>query len=102
AELPALSRGFVTFGCLNNFCKINDDVLALWSKVLVAVPNSRLLLLTNPGSHRQRTIDALAGHSVCEERVQFIPFQPRPAYMACYNQIDISLDTLPYNGHTTS
>ena len=33
-DLPALANGFITFGCLNNFCKVNDGVLMLWAKVL--------------------------------------------------------------------
>src|SRR5262249_23849422 len=32
--LPAFARGHVTFCCLNSFCKINRQVLALWARVL--------------------------------------------------------------------
>src|SRR5262249_22052841 len=39
-ELPALSNGYVTFGCLNNFCKINDRVLESWARVMIATPGS--------------------------------------------------------------
>ena len=45
SPLPALANGFITFGCLNNFCKVNEPTLRLWAKVLRAVPDSRLLLL---------------------------------------------------------
>ena len=31
---PCLENGFVTFGCLNNFCKVNEPVLQLWAGVL--------------------------------------------------------------------
>jgi predicted O-linked N-acetylglucosamine transferase (SPINDLY family) len=31
--LPALKTGYVTFGCLNNFCKVTDDVLRLWALI---------------------------------------------------------------------
>jgi predicted O-linked N-acetylglucosamine transferase (SPINDLY family) len=34
--------------------------------------------------------------------VQLIGHQPRPEYLRLYHQIDLCLDTLPYNGHTTS
>ena len=37
SALPALENGFITFGCLNNFCKVNDPVLKLWAQVLEAV-----------------------------------------------------------------
>ena len=100
--LPALEKGFVTFGCLNNFCKVNDGVLELWARVLKAVENSRLLLLTRHGSHRQRTLDFLARQGIAEDRVEFRVPKPLPEYLALYHQVDIGLDTFPYNGHTTS
>jgi predicted O-linked N-acetylglucosamine transferase (SPINDLY family) len=102
APLPALSKGFITFGCLNNFCKVNDEVLQLWARVLGAVPTSRLLLLSKEGSHRQRTLDFLARQGVPAERVEFQSGKPRREYLALYHNVDIGLDTFPYNGHTTS
>jgi predicted O-linked N-acetylglucosamine transferase (SPINDLY family) len=99
---PALENGFVTFGCLNNFCKINDDVLSLWARVMRQVENSRLLLLASEGSHRQRTLDRLSKEGIDSGRIQFAAQQPRSEYMQLYHGIDLSLDTFPYNGHTTS
>jgi predicted O-linked N-acetylglucosamine transferase (SPINDLY family) len=101
-ELPALSRGVVTFGCLNSFCKINPGVLERWAKVLRAVNGSRLVMLANSGSHRQRTPDLLAAEGVASERVSFVGGQLRPKYLELYHDIDVVLDTLPYNGHSTS
>jgi predicted O-linked N-acetylglucosamine transferase (SPINDLY family) len=100
--LPALSNGYVTFGCLNNFCKVNDGVLAQWSRILASVPNSRLLLLAPRGMCRHRVIETLRNHQIANERISFADFQPRPQYLELYHQIDIALDTFPYNGHTTS
>jgi len=101
-SLPALETGVVTFGCLNNFCKINDGVLALWAQVLGAVQPSRLLLLAPPGSHRQRTLDCFRQQGIHPEQVEFVPFLSSRAYFELYHRIDVALDTLPYNGHTTS
>jgi predicted O-linked N-acetylglucosamine transferase (SPINDLY family) len=101
-ELPAQNAGFITFGCLNNFCKISQPTLDLWARALAQVPNSRLLLLAHPGSHRQRTIDYLLAQGVEAGRVEFVAPQPRGAYLRQYHRIDIGLDTLPYNGHSTS
>jgi protein O-GlcNAc transferase len=100
--LPALRNGHVTFGCLNNFCKINDAVLTLWSRVLNGVPQSRLRLLAPVGSARQYAIQKLQSHGVDATRVDFVPMQSRRDYMTEYQRIDVCLDTLPYNGHTTS
>jgi predicted O-linked N-acetylglucosamine transferase (SPINDLY family) len=43
-SLPAQARGYVTFGCLNNFCKVSEQVLRLWAQVLKTVDRSRLML----------------------------------------------------------
>jgi predicted O-linked N-acetylglucosamine transferase (SPINDLY family) len=101
APLPALTakRGGLTFGCLNNFAKINDRTLALWSTVLHALPTSRLLLLAPTGDLRKNLLDKL---NIPPDRVEFLDRCPRPAYMRLYNRIDLCLDTFPYNGHTTS
>ena len=95
---PAVRQlpGEITFGCLNNFCKINDAVVALWRRVLDAVAGSRMLILAPPGDHRQRLIEQLNG------RVTFAEARPRLQYLEWYHHISIGLDTFPYNGHTTS
>jgi protein O-GlcNAc transferase len=100
--LPALNNGYVTFGSLNNFCKVNDTTLKLWAGVLKAVDRSRLVLLADEGSHRQRTLDVFEQHGIERERVTFFARHPRQQYLALYHGIDLGLDTLPYNGHTTS
>jgi protein O-GlcNAc transferase len=101
-DLPALAAGYVTFGCLNNFCKVSDQSLDLWSRVLNAVPNSCLLLQVPEGSPRQRVTAHLAKNGIDPARIGFVPFQLRGPYMQTYHRIDLGLDTLPYNGHTTS
>ena len=100
--LPAKENGCITFGCLNNFCKVNDSVLKLWAQVLTAVDGSRLLLLAPEGSVRRRTLDLLEREGVSRDRVTFVARQPRRRYLELYHRIDIGLDTFPYNGHTTS
>ena len=100
--LPALGNGYVTFGSLNNFCKVTTAVLAQWARVLSAVPRSRLLLLSQPGSHRQRVLEGMAAGGIAPERIEFAPFRPRLEYLALYRRVDLGLDTFPYNGHTTS
>ena len=100
--LPALEKGYITFGCLNNFCKVNVLVLKLWARVLKAVDRSRLMLLAAEGSHRQQTLDLLEQEGVEPDRVTFVAQRSRPQYLELYHRIDIGLDTFPYTGHTTS
>jgi predicted O-linked N-acetylglucosamine transferase (SPINDLY family) len=101
-ELPADLHGRITFGCLHNFCKVNGPQLKLWARVLAEVENSRLVLLTVPGRHRQRTVEFLAREGVAPERVEFVDPRPRREYLELYRRLDIVLDTFPYNGHTTA
>jgi protein O-GlcNAc transferase len=97
--LPAAANRAVTFGCLNNFCKVSETTLRLWKKVLAAVKGSRLILLCPAGTHRR---DVIAKLGITEDRVEFTPMISREEYLRMYHRIDICLDTLPYNGHTTS
>lgn len=100
--LPALERGYVTLGCLNNPCKLTDATLRLWSDVLRGVPTSRLQLLGPSGRHGRRLLQRLQAHGIAEERVDLVPYRPRADYLRSYHDIDLGLDTFPYNGHTTS
>jgi protein O-GlcNAc transferase len=101
-SLPVLKAGYITFGCLNNFIKVTDYTLCLWGEVMSRVPSSRLILLAPPGKHRQRIFDLLGRFGVAAERIEIIESQPRLHYLRTYHRIDICLDTLPANGHTTS
>jgi len=100
--LPAMESEGVTFGCLNNFCKVNERVLALWARILGRVEGSRLLLLSPAGSHRERTLAVLRQLGVERSRVEFVARGPWREYLEWYHRIDIGLETFPYNGHTTS
>ena len=102
STLPALATGKITFGCLNHSRKVNEGVLRLWASVLDAVPNSRLMLLVSAGSARERVRSAFKKLRVKPERIVFVDRSGRLDYLRRYREIDICLDTFPYNGHTTS
>jgi predicted O-linked N-acetylglucosamine transferase (SPINDLY family) len=101
-DAPAEFLGYVTFGCLNNLGKVNEQVLRLWARVLRRVENSHLLMLSAEGNHRQAILDIFQSEGVDPQRVEMMPRCPRPDYLQAHYQIDIGLDTFPYNGHTTS
>jgi predicted O-linked N-acetylglucosamine transferase (SPINDLY family) len=100
--LPALDTGRITFGCLNNFCKMTPGTFAAWVELLRRAPHSRLILHAREGSHRQSTRERFAGQGIAPERIEFVEGLPMPEYFAKYNQIDIALDPFPYPGGTTS
>ncbi|MGA3067138.1 MAG: tetratricopeptide repeat protein [Tepidisphaeraceae bacterium] len=97
--LPALKNGYVTFGCLNNFCKTGDATLKLWARVMERVQHSRLILLCPRGGRRGEVLETMG---IAADRVEFVEMQPRAKYLREYQRIDLALDTFPYNGHTTS
>jgi protein O-GlcNAc transferase len=101
-QLPAASNGYVTLGCLNNYCKLNEEVLKCWAGVLRACERSRLILLAPSGSPRKWVLNIMDGQGIDLERIQFEKTRSRAEYLKLYHQIDLSLDTFPYNGHTTS
>jgi predicted O-linked N-acetylglucosamine transferase (SPINDLY family) len=100
--LPAQPSGRITFGCLNNFAKVQPDVLALWARVMHEVDGSRLVMLAPEGEPRRRAHAVLESHGVDAGRVSFVGLRPHAQYLASYAEIDVCLDTFPYNGHTTS
>lgn len=108
-ELPPIEASphrQATFGCFGNMAKINDAVLAAWSRVLAEVPGSRLLL-KNPSLAdpllRAAIPARLAAAGIDPGRVELRPATPNEReHLAAYNEIDVSLDTFPYNGVTTT
>ncbi len=99
---PAVSNRFVTFGCLNNFAKVNETTLNLWADVLARVSSSRLILLCPPGSARSRVLGIFQQHHITAERISFDNIVSPEQHMARYHLIDIALDPVGYTGHTTT
>jgi predicted O-linked N-acetylglucosamine transferase (SPINDLY family) len=100
--LPASSADGVTFGSLNNFTKVHDGVLALWARVLMAVEESRLVMLCPEGRARDRVRAFFEARGIAKERVELVGFLPRREYLSLYQRIDIGLDPFPFNGMTTT
>ncbi len=102
SSLPALAAGHITFGCLNNFCKVTDQTLAAWIALLQAMPEARLLLHAHSGKHRDRVRDLFARQGVSQERLTFSDKVPTAEYFQLYLRIDVALDPFPYGGGTTT
>ncbi|MEE9290689.1 MAG: tetratricopeptide repeat protein, partial [Alphaproteobacteria bacterium] len=103
--LPALANGTVTFGCFNILHKITDVVVALWARVLMAVPGSRLFLKTRQLSDNlvsQNTLARFAVHGIGPERLVLEGQSPLADYLAAYNRVDVALDPFPFHGATIS
>ena len=102
APLPAMRNGFVTFGSLNNFVKVNAPTLRRWALALRAVPRSRLLMLAEEEEARAWTLSVLGAEGIDAERVEFVGRQDYQGYLHTFDRIDVGLDPLPFNGMTTT
>ncbi len=101
--LPALTRGYVTFASFHALSKLNDPLLECWAKLLLEVPNSRLMFVAaglGEASCRNRLSDFFAGKGVSSERLEFRGRQLLPEYLALHHEVDVVLDSYPYSGHT--
>lgn len=105
APPPALLAGHVTFGSFNNSSKITPRCIALWARVLAAVPDAALYLrapyLADAGTC-ERMCAAFAAHGIAAERLRFGGGSDKPTYLADFARIDVHLDTVPNNGVTTT
>ncbi|XP_022926162.1 probable UDP-N-acetylglucosamine--peptide N-acetylglucosaminyltransferase SPINDLY isoform X2 [Cucurbita moschata] len=106
SSAPALSNGFITFGSFNNLAKITPKVLQVWARILCAIPNSRLVVKCKPfgcDSVRQRFLSTLEQLGLESQRVDLLPLiLLNHDHMQAYSLMDISLDTFPYAGTTTT
>lgn len=102
---PYLRNGFVTFGCFNHLSKMTDSVVALWSKILLLEPTTKLFLKSKQLSETSiiKEVKAnFAKHGVTGDRIILEGQSPRDEYLETYNRIDIALDPFPYSGGTTT
>lgn len=104
APRPGGDRTAPTFGSFNNPGKLNDEVFAIWRRVLKRVPNARLRL----GYHRFFDDPALrhrvlAAMSEVGDRIDFMGSAPDGAgHFARFGDIDLVLDTFPFGGATST
>jgi protein O-GlcNAc transferase len=98
--LPATKRRHLTFGACCHFAKITPRTLDLWGRLLSAVPSARLRVRTRAFSDsavRARFLKALAKRGVRENRVLAEPYVPNEGRWLFYHEIDVGLDTFPFN-----
>lgn len=102
-EIPAKEKGCITFGCFNNFAKVTDSILKLWGRILIAVPDSKLLLkhsLLGESEGRDYTFNRLQRLGLPMHRIEMRGLSDD--YLEQYKEVDIALDTSPYPGGLTT
>ena len=104
-NLPAMSKGFVTFGCFNRLNKISEEVIAVRAAILHAVPNSKLFLKDKQLESSEgitRTLSRYSTYGISKDRLLFEGRSSREEYLSSYNDVDIALSPFPYGGGTTT
>jgi len=103
--LPVLEKELFTFGSLNRLSKLTDPTVALWSRILQAVPESRLMLKFG-GLDDERTRahieERFDQYGIGKERLELQGATSWDLHMAAYNRLDIVLDPFPMNGGVTT
>lgn len=101
---PFLANGHITFGCLNKPVKMNRVVLELWARLLRQLPLARLLIAVTGGEELNQTVRRrFEAAGIPGDRLDLVAkTKSRHAYLERYRQIDIALDTFPFNGMTTT
>jgi protein O-GlcNAc transferase len=107
APPPLLKNGYPTFGSFNNPAKLSEPTLALWAGVLRRVPDARLVLkfkdLFRSAPVARRIAGIFAGHGIDPARLDMRGgMDDKTSHLALYGDIDVALDTFPFNGATTT
>jgi predicted O-linked N-acetylglucosamine transferase (SPINDLY family) len=103
--LPSLTSNFVTFGSFNNYSKINDEAISVWSRILSSVPDSRLLLVVLGGDDpvmKRDVLQRFGSLGIMPHQMEVIGRRPLDKFLQLLQQVDIALDPFPYSGGTTS
>lgn len=105
-DLPSDRKGHITFGSFNNVSKITPETIRVWSEIMNQVSGSRLLIKSgkadkvNVPNIIKSEFDK---YGINMDRIELRGFNAsREEHLDCYNEVDIALDTFPYNGTTTT
>jgi protein O-GlcNAc transferase len=105
-ELPFIKNQYITFGCFNNSSKISENCINTWSKILSKIDKSKLIIKASSKDSemaQKKILDKFKFNNVNEKRIIFESHKKnRNDHLKMYNLVDISLDTFPYPGVTTS
>jgi len=104
-EQPYIKNGYITFGCFNRFNKVNKMVIGVWEEILKKAPTARFVIKTKEfltPKIKKQFLESFKDQSVLE-RVEILDYSDTYLeHLDDYNKMDISLDTFPYSGTTTS
>lgn len=99
------NNGIITFGCFNRFHKISKTCIIMWSIIMNKIPNSKLILKSkefqNP-EYCKQLLDLFEKNQINPNRIEIYKYSTQINFLKYYWLIDISFDTHPYSGTTTT
>jgi predicted O-linked N-acetylglucosamine transferase (SPINDLY family) len=101
--------GVLRIGTFTDLKKVKEASLELWSRLLLALPGSRLLLKHMElarGRSRQRVTDFMAARGISADRLELVSAEVTPQWfdhMAFHDRLDVGLDPIDVvSGGTTT
>jgi protein O-GlcNAc transferase len=94
-----------SFGSLNNFLKISDKTIKVWSKILRLTDSNLVLKSSSNDSSdiKKNLLNKFSKENVNLENIILLDrFENQKDHLNCYNKFHLTLDTFPYPGVTTS
>jgi predicted O-linked N-acetylglucosamine transferase (SPINDLY family) len=105
-EVATLPGSPFIFCCFNNYPKVSDTVLKLWTRILYAVPDSKLSLKSGQlgdSGVRARLTERFTALGIDPSRLVLAGFEAsREGHLQRYGTCHVALDTYPYSGTTTT
>ena len=100
---PIIKNNFITFGSFNNPAKMNETVIDCWANILKNIKNSKLIIKCANKTRKLDRIEKLfKKRGVLDSVIFYTRIDKVEDHLNLYKEIDIALDTFPYNGVTTS
>jgi predicted O-linked N-acetylglucosamine transferase (SPINDLY family) len=102
-EIQEVKSDRFRFGSFARVEKITPEMVEIWNAILTKCPDSELVLKAKAFEDedvKNRYIKMFAGN---ESRIRILPqAEYVKKHLARYNDVDLTLDTFPYNGTTTT
>jgi len=100
---PCLARGYITFASFHNLSKLTDPVINVWSRVLLEIPGSKLMIIAKGLEVSPEVIvDRFKVHGIGMDRLDVRGRVSFNEYLEIHKEVDINLDAFPYTGGTTT
>lgn len=100
-SLPALEKGYVTFGTLTRSIRVNHRTIKVWAELLKHVPHSKLIINSKDyqtSAMKEKLAERFKEHGIDKERLE-IGYRSPP--WDVLRKIDIGVDCFPHNSGTT-